>query len=221
MPEVAAPVTHGNHDRERRPPQPGARRTGGDIVHDLPSPVKTRLAPECVSIRGIARTRAKIASERNGAIDRRGISYNVSSSRAAANSLATSGRTLSGTAWPVNLVQNPTKPAITSNKPGDSAPHAESARRFRYGRQYCKRSRSRKLFLELVLTWPIQAFEHLRNQDVHELSPRSANRLPHSPAGERPTDQPRKLFGCLCRRQIRMIDAKPQNRVIGLPTRLL
>ena len=31
-PEVATPVVHGDHHRERRPPGPRARRTGGEIV---------------------------------------------------------------------------------------------------------------------------------------------------------------------------------------------
>ena len=69
--EVATPVSHGNHDRERRPPRPRARRTGGDIVHDSPSPVRTRHVPECVSILGIARTRAFTARRQDGANDRR------------------------------------------------------------------------------------------------------------------------------------------------------
>ena len=67
--EVAAPVSHGDHHRERRPPRLRARRTGGDIVHDSPSPVRTGHVPECVSVRGIARTRARTARRRNGAID--------------------------------------------------------------------------------------------------------------------------------------------------------
>ena len=82
--EVATPVSHGNHHRERRPPRLRARRTGGDIVHDSPSPVRTRHVPECVSIRGIARTRAYTARRRNGANDRRGFFEVTESSRAAA-----------------------------------------------------------------------------------------------------------------------------------------
>src|SRR5262249_32271582 len=39
--EVAPPIVDGDHDRERRPPRPRSRRTGRDIVHDPPSPVRT------------------------------------------------------------------------------------------------------------------------------------------------------------------------------------
>ena len=40
--EVAPPVVDGDHDREPRPPGPRARRTGGEIIHDPPSPVNIR-----------------------------------------------------------------------------------------------------------------------------------------------------------------------------------
>ena len=100
--EVAAPVSHGDHHRERRPPRPRARRTGGDIVHDSPSPVRTRHVPECVSVHGIARTRARdrTATERGDDSPR---------SRRAAffrprrrPSAATCRRTLAGTPPAVN-----------------------------------------------------------------------------------------------------------------------
>jgi hypothetical protein len=58
--EVATPVVHGDHHRERRPPGLRARRTGGELIHEPPSPVKLRV-PECVPILGVARTRASIS----------------------------------------------------------------------------------------------------------------------------------------------------------------
>ena len=40
--EVATSVVHGDHHRKRTPPRlRAARRTGGEIVHELPSPVYT------------------------------------------------------------------------------------------------------------------------------------------------------------------------------------
>ena len=65
--EVRTPVANGNDDRKRWPPRLQARRTGGDIIHDKPSPVKDRHVPECVSVPGTARTRALTAGPRNGA----------------------------------------------------------------------------------------------------------------------------------------------------------
>src|SRR5271166_6207964 len=67
--EVGTPVADGNDDRKRWPPWLQARRTGGDIIHDKPSPVKDRHVPECVSVPGTARTRALTAGHRTGRID--------------------------------------------------------------------------------------------------------------------------------------------------------
>ncbi len=73
-----------------------------------------------------------------------------------------------------------------------------------------------QLFLELVLTGPIHAFKHFRDQKVHELPPRPHHRLPHGPGRKRPADDARKLGRGLIRGKIRVVDAETQHRVIRL-----
>ncbi len=104
--EVATPIVHGDHHRERRPPGPRARRTGGEIVHEPPSPVKTRV-PECVPILGVARTRASTSSTSGRVCD-----FQVSFGRFAAPSpeVATCGGTLAGTIGAVNAGRTGIRP---------------------------------------------------------------------------------------------------------------
>ena len=64
--EVPAPVVNGDHHGERRPSRPPARRTGGEIIHDPPSPVcrgRAGMRP----VPGIARTRAGADDRTDGA----------------------------------------------------------------------------------------------------------------------------------------------------------
>ena len=55
--EVEPAIANRDHDRERGRPVFRRRRTGGEIVHDIPSPV---IMPRvvCNSVRGVARNRA-------------------------------------------------------------------------------------------------------------------------------------------------------------------